>query len=147
MDSFAWYTDILVSLWVWKKLCSAIASHNFFFKTHSSTNISVYYAQSIQFYIKLGTRVFFTRKSERFYAFRYKSTLSTALPSMLARTKIWKRTRSDYRLFLLWFCLCPSFFSSSFSHTQPNEALCSVFLAYLFLKFDHNNRENIVIKF
>ena len=45
-------------------------------------------------------RVFFTRKSARFYAFRYKSTPSTALPSMLARMKICKRTRSDYRLFI-----------------------------------------------
>ena len=49
------------------------------------------------------TRVFFTRKSARFYAFRYKSTPSTALPSMLARMKICKRTRSDYRLFPLSF--------------------------------------------
>ena len=46
-------------------------------------------------------RVFFTRKSAHFYAFRNKSTPSTALPSMLARTKICKCTRSDYRLFAL----------------------------------------------
>ena len=31
--------------------------------------------------------------------------------------------------------------------TQTIMALCSVFLAYLFLKFDHNNQENVVIKF
>ena len=53
--------------------------------------------------LRIASRVFFTRKSARFYAFRYKSTPSTALPSMLARTKICKRTRSDYRLFSLWF--------------------------------------------
>ena len=65
------------------------------------------------------TRVFFTRKSARFYAFRYKSTPSTALPSMLARTKICKRTRSDYRLFPLSFTVPLEFFSSSLSLTQP----------------------------
>ena len=89
-------------------------------------------------------RVFFTRKSARFYAFRYKSTPSTALPSMLARTKICKRTRSDYRLFLLWFTV-PLVFQLKLQPYTVYMALCSVFLAYLFLKFDHNNQENIVI--
>ena len=51
--------------------------------------------------IHVKIRVFFTHKSACFYAFRYKSTPSTALPSMLARTKICKRTHSDYRLFPL----------------------------------------------
>ena len=46
------------------------------------------------------SRVFFTSKSARFYAFRNKTT-PTALPSMLACTKICKCTRSDYRTFLL----------------------------------------------
>ena len=49
----------------------------------------------------LHTRVFFTPKSVRFYAFRNKSTPSTALPSMQARTKICKCTRADYWLFPL----------------------------------------------
>ena len=52
-------------------------------------------------------RVFFTRKSARFYAFRYKSTPSTALPSMLARTKICKRTRSEIIGYFRCLSLCP----------------------------------------
>ena len=94
----------------------------------------------------LHDRVFFTRKSARFYAFRYKSTPSTALPSMLARTKICKRTRSDYRLFPLWFTV-PLVFQLKLKPYTAYMALCSVFLAYIFLKFDHNNQKNIVIKF
>ena len=64
------------------------------------TRVKVYECHPLAY---VYSRVFFTRKSARFYAFRYKSTPSTALPSMLARTKICKRTRSDYRLFSLWF--------------------------------------------
>ena len=91
-------------------------------------------------------QVFFARKSARFYAFRYKSTPSTALPSMLVRTKICKHTRSDYRLFPLWFTV-PLVFQFKLKPYTAYMALCSVFLAYLFLKFDHNNQENIVAKF
>ena len=62
--------------------------------------------------IIIGTRVFFTHKSARFYAFRYKSTLQLlCMPFMLAPTKICKRTRSDYRLFSLWFTVPLAFFS------------------------------------
>ena len=57
--------------------------------------------ESVKFPTYIYVRVFFTRKSARFYAFRNKSTPSTPLPSMLARTNICKCTRSDYRLFLL----------------------------------------------
>ena len=56
-----------------------------------------------------STRVFFTRKSARFYAFRYKSTPSTVLPSMLARTKICKRTRSRLSAISAVIHCAPSF--------------------------------------
>ena len=61
MNSFAWYTDILVSLWVWKN-CARLSPHTIFFKTHSLTNISVYHAQSIQFDIITNAFNNFLRK-------------------------------------------------------------------------------------
>ena len=53
MDSFAWYTDILVSLLVWK-YCARLSPRT----THSSTNISVYHAQSIQFISNLVSSMY-----------------------------------------------------------------------------------------
>ena len=41
----------------------------------------------------------------------------------------------------------PSFSAQALALHSLYMALCSVFLAYLFLKFDHSNQENIVIKF
>ena len=105
-----WTTPILLSVKLW--LCHTTNKTNKKWKLFKCKSGWQYLWRwnacnlMIFWYIDKGkmcfdTRVFFTRKSARFYAFRNKSTPSTALPSMLARTKICKCTRSDYRLFAL----------------------------------------------
>ena len=57
-DKIGWIlshdTQIYWSRYEFEKNCARLSPRTIFFKTHSSTNISVYHAQSIQFYIRLG---------------------------------------------------------------------------------------------
>ena len=67
------YIDLAMSL---KKNCARLSPRTIFFKTHSSTNISVYHAQSIQFYINISHQ-----RDYCVFSFRSKQEISSPLPT------------------------------------------------------------------